>query len=61
MHRICGFVLLVAGLGFILLNTYLLYSRSLWNLKGYVLFAGAGAFGYLLVISGYRMYKGARL
>jgi len=60
MHRIYGFVLLVAGLGFVLLNAFLLYARSLWSWKGLVLFAGAGLFGYLLAIAGYRMYKGTR-
>jgi len=60
MHRVYGFVLLVAGVGFVLLNAYLLYTRSLWSWEGILLVAGACIFGYLLAISGYRMSRGGR-
>ena len=60
MHLVYGLVLLVAGVGFVLLNAYLLYTRSLWSWEGILLVAGACIFGYLLAISGYRMSKGDR-
>jgi len=60
MHRVYGVVLLVAGVGFVLLNAYLLYTRCLWSWEGILLVAGACIFGYLLAISGYRMSRGDR-
>jgi hypothetical protein len=60
MHRVYGFVLLVAGIGFVLLNAYLLYTRRLWSWEGLLLLAGACLFGYLLVVAGYRMLRGDR-
>ena len=60
MHRVYGFVLLIAGIGFILLNAYLLCTRSFWNWEGTLLVAGACMFGYLLATAGYRMPRGNR-
>jgi len=60
MHRVYGLVLLVAGVGFVLLNAYLLYTRRSWGWEGILLFAGACIFGYLLAIAGYRMSRGDR-
>ena len=60
MHRVYGLVLLVAGVGFVLLNAYLLYTHRLWSWEGILLVAGACIFGYLLAISGFRMSKGDR-
>lgn len=60
MHRVYGIALLVAGIGFVLLNAYLLYTRRLWSWEGLFLLAGAGLFGYLLVVAGYRMFRGDR-
>ena len=60
MHRIYGLVLLVAGIGFVLLNAYLLYTRSLWSWEDMLIVAGICLFGYLLTITGYRMSRGDR-
>ena len=60
MHRVYGFVLLIAGTGFVSLNAYLLYTRRLWSWEGILLIAGACIFGYLLAIAGYRMSRGDR-
>lgn len=60
MHRVYGFVLLMAGIGFVLLNAYLLCTRSLWSWEGILLVAGACIFGYLLATAGYRMSRGDR-
>jgi hypothetical protein len=57
MHRVYGIALLVAGIGFVLLNAYLLYTRRLWSREGLLLLAGACLFGYLLVVAGYRMFR----
>jgi len=65
MHRVYGIVLFVAGIGFLLLGGYLLYtgymSSGLVNWQNMLFAAGACIFGYLLTIAGYRMSSGERL
>ena len=58
MHRFYGFVLLVAGMGFMLLGAYPLHTGGLGSWKGMLLIVEAGVFGYLLIRAGYRMSKG---
>ena len=64
MHRVYGIVLFVAGIGFLLLGGYLLYtgymSSGLVNWQNMLFAAGACIFGYLLTIAGYRMSSGER-
>lgn len=63
MHRIYGLVLFVAGVGFLLLGAYLLYTEYIGPLLDWqhLLFAaGVCLFGYLLSIAGYRMSGGDR-
>jgi hypothetical protein len=63
MHRVFGFVLFTAGIGFIFLGAYLLYTGytgDLLDLEAILFIAGACLFGYLLAIAGYRMSIGER-
>jgi hypothetical protein len=63
MHRVFGFVLFTAGIGFILLGAYLLYvgyTSGLLDWEAILFIAGACLFGYLLAIAGYRMSIGER-
>ena len=64
MHRVYGIVLFVAGIGFLLLGAYLLYtgymSSGLVNWQNILFAAGICIFGYLLTIAGYRMSSGER-
>ena len=64
MHRVYGIVLFVAGIGFLLLGAYLLYtgymSSGLVNWQNMLFAAGSCIFGYLLTIAGYRMSSGER-
>lgn len=63
MHRVFGFVLFTAGIGFILLGAYLLYvgyTGGLLDWETILFIAGACLFGYLLAIAGYRMSIGER-
>ncbi len=64
MHRVYGIVLFVAGIGFLLLGAYLLYtgymSSGLVNWQNMLFAAGICIFGYLLAIAGYRMSSGDR-
>ncbi|GEM_PF-768804 len=64
MHRVYGIVLFVAGIGFLLLGAYLLYtgymSSGLVNWQNTLFAAGICIFGYLLTIAGYRMSSGER-
>ena len=64
MHRVYGIVLFVAGIGFLLLGAYLLYtgymSSGLVNWQNMLFAAGICIFGYLLTIAGYRMSSGER-
>jgi hypothetical protein len=62
MHRIFGIVLFVAGMGFLVLGGYLLYtrfmeSRLVLNWQNMVFAAGVCLFGYLLTVAGYRMSR----
>jgi len=55
MHRIYGLVLFIAGVGFLLLGAYLLYTEYIGTpLDWQHLFFAAGVclFGYLLSIAG---------
>ena len=64
MHRVFGFVMFTAGIGFIILGAYLLYvgyTGSLLDLEAILFIAGACLFGYLMAIAGYRMSIGERL
>ena len=66
MHRVFGIVLFIAGMGFLILGGYLLYTRYMgsrlvldWQ---NMLFAGGVCFfGYLLAVAGYRMSREERL
>jgi hypothetical protein len=64
MHRVYGIVLFVAGIGFLLLGAYLLYtgyvSSGLVNWQNTLFAAGICIFGYLLTVAGYRMSSGER-
>ncbi len=63
MHRIYGLVLFVAGIGFLLLGAYLLYTRytsTVLDWQNMLFAAGICLFGYLLSIAGYRMSTGER-
>jgi hypothetical protein len=60
MHRIFGIVLFVAGMGFLVMGGYLLYtgymdSRLLLDWQNMLFAAGICLFGYLLTVAGYRM------
>lgn len=61
MHRIFGIVLFVAGMGFLLLGAYLLYtgymSSGVVDWQNMLFAAGICLFGYLLSIAGYRMSR----
>lgn len=65
MHRIFGIVLFVAGMGFLLLGAYLLYtgymSSGVVDWQNMLFAAGICLFGYLLSIAGYRMSREERL
>jgi hypothetical protein len=64
MHRIYGIVLFAAGIGFLLLGAYLLYteymSSSLVDWQNTLFAAGVCIFGYLLTVAGYRMSREER-
>jgi len=63
MHRVFGFVLFTAGIGFISLGAYLLYkgyTGGLLDWEATLFLAGACLFGYLLAVAGYRMSIGER-
>ena len=60
MHRIFGIVLFVAGMGFLVMGGYLLYTeymanRLLLDWQNILFAAGICLFGYLLTVAGYRM------
>ncbi len=60
MHRIFSIVLFVAGIGFLVMGGYLLYteymeSRLVLDWQNLLFAAGVCLFGYLLAIAGYRM------
>lgn len=60
MHRIFGIVLFAAGMGFLVMGGYLLYtgymdSRLLLDWQNMLFAAGICLFGYLLTVAGYRM------
>ncbi|MBM4465553.1 MAG: hypothetical protein FJ014_08390 [Chloroflexi bacterium] len=66
MHRIYGIVLFVAGIGFLILGGYLLYtgymdSRLVVDWQNMLFAAGVCIFGYLLAVAGYRMSREERL
>ncbi len=66
MHRIYGVVLFAAGMGFLILGGYLLYtgymnSRLVLDWQNLLFAAGVCLFGYLLAIAGYRMSGEDRL
>lgn len=64
MHRIYGVVMFTAGVGFLVLGGYLLYtgymSNGLVNWQNMLFAAGVCLFGYLLAIAGYRMSREER-
>jgi hypothetical protein len=63
MHKIYGFVLFIAGTGFLIFGAYLLYTEyggSPLDWQRLLLAAGVCLFGYLLSITGYRMSSGER-
>ena len=65
MHRVYGIVLFVAGIGFLLLGGYLLYTgymggRLVVDWQNMLFAAGVCLFGYLLAIAGYRMSREER-
>jgi hypothetical protein len=60
MHRFYGFVLLAAGIGFMLLGVYPLYTNGAGSWESMLLTAEACVFGYLLTRTGYRMSRGER-
>jgi len=60
MHRIFGVVLFVAGMGFLVMGGYLMYteymaSRLLLDWQNILFAAGICLFGYVLTVAGYRM------
>lgn len=60
MNRIFGIVLFMAGMGFLVMGGYLLYtgymdSRLLLDWQNMLFAAGICLFGYLLTVAGYRM------
>jgi hypothetical protein len=57
MHQVYGFVLFFAGLVFIALSAYLLIEGHIFDFGGIVLVAGAALFGFLLCVTGYRMFQ----
>ena len=61
MHRFYGFVLFVAGMGFMLLGTYPLYTSGFGSWGSMLLVAEHCLFGSLLTRAGYRMSKGERV
>jgi hypothetical protein len=60
MHRFYGFVLLFAGIGFMLLGAYPMYTSGLGSWQSILLVAEPCVFGYLLTRTGYKMSKGER-
>jgi hypothetical protein len=64
MHRIYGIVMFAAGMGFLVLGAYLLYtgymSSGLVDWQNMLFAAGVCLFGYLLTIAGYRMSREER-
>ena len=63
MHRVYGIVLFIAGVAFLLLGAYLLYTGymgGIVNWENMLFAAGVCIFGYLLTIAGYRMSSGER-
>ncbi|MGA9350345.1 MAG: hypothetical protein WBW48_16295 [Anaerolineae bacterium] len=64
MHQVYGLVLFVAGVGFILLGAYQLYTGmftgGLLGWQDKLLVAGICLFGYMLAVTGYRMSAGDR-
>ncbi len=63
MHRVYGIVMFVAGLGFLLLGAYLLYTgymNSPLNWQNMSFAAAVCIFGYLLSVAGYRMSREER-
>jgi len=63
MHRIYGIVMFAAGVGFLLLGGYLLYTgymASVMDWQNMLFAAGVCLFGYLLTMAGYRMSGGER-
>ena len=64
MHRLYGLVLFIAGGGFLLTGGYLLYTGyagGLVDWQNMLYPAGGCVFGYLLVMTGYRMSAGDRV
>ena len=55
-----GFVMFLAGVGFILLGAYLLYVGGLLDWQDMLIVGGICLFGYMLTITGYRMSRGDR-
>jgi hypothetical protein len=60
LSQLYGFVMFLAGVGFILLGAYLLYVSSLLGWEEMLVVGGMCLFGYMLTISGYRMSRGDR-
>jgi hypothetical protein len=64
MHQVFGLVMFVAGVGFILLGAYQLYTGlftgGLLGWQDKLLVAGICLFGYMLAVTGYRMSRGGR-
>jgi hypothetical protein len=63
MYRFYGLVLFVAGIGFLLMGAYLLYTEYIGaplDWQRLLFTAGVCLFGYLLSIAGYRMSCGER-
>ena len=56
-----GFVMFLAGVGFILLGAYLLYVGGLLDWQDMLIVGGICLFGYMLTITGYRMSREERL
>jgi hypothetical protein len=64
MHQVFGLVMFVAGVGFILLGAYQLYTGlftgGLLGWQDKLLVAAICLFGYMLAVTGYRMSAGNR-
>jgi len=58
MHRFYGFVLLVAGIGFMLLGAYPFFTSGFGSRGSILLVAESCVFACLLTRTGYRMSKG---
>ncbi len=60
IQQIYGLVVFLTGIGYILMGAYLLYITGLLGWQEMLVVAAICLFGYMLVISGYRMSRGNR-